>query len=215
MANWGQKSCDSENRDTELSRGDQEFDRELDAVLARYAAVEPRAGLESRILANLRADAAKVSNPVWWRWGLAGLAAAVVITGALAWRTSNRSHPVKASRSPVSEAPKVPEKPIVPGAGNTPAAVRKAPKPDRGPHHLRPTPGRPSKAPPKLDQFPSPQPLNEQELILARYVRQFPHQAVLVARVANEELKRDRAQVMGTATESPGPADTDQKTTNR
>jgi hypothetical protein len=31
-----------------------EFDRMLDAALAKYAAVEPRTGLEERVLANLR-----------------------------------------------------------------------------------------------------------------------------------------------------------------
>ncbi len=32
-----------------------ELDRMLDAALAKYAAAEPRAGLEARVLANLRA----------------------------------------------------------------------------------------------------------------------------------------------------------------
>jgi hypothetical protein len=202
-----------ENRDAKLARVNQEFDRELDALLALYAAVEPRAGLEARILANLQAEQARVPNPVWWRWSLATLAAVVVITLALAWRTGKPWYPMNASRSPISEASKVPERPVAPHAG---VAGQNAPKPGFGPHYLRPAPTRPTKTPPRLDQFPSAQPLSEQEKILARYVMRFPHQAVLIARVSSEELKRDRAQVMGTAPESVGPADgTDQKTTNK
>lgn len=34
----------------------------------------------------------------------------------------------------------------------------------------------------KLDQFPSPQPLTEQERLLARYVQDYPQEAVILAR---------------------------------
>jgi hypothetical protein len=50
---------------------------------------------------------------------------------------------------------------------------------------------------PKLDQFPSPQPLTEEERILADYVRHFQDQAVQIARVANAEVQRDRMEVIG------------------
>ena len=42
---------------------------------------------------------------------------------------------------------------------------------------------------PRLDQFPSPRPLSEQEQMLARYVREFPQEAVLVARAQTERRK--------------------------
>jgi hypothetical protein len=45
---------------------------------------------------------------------------------------------------------------------------------------------------PKLDQFPSPQPLSEQEKILASYVNQFPDHAALLAQARMEMLRRDR-----------------------
>jgi hypothetical protein len=44
-------------------------------------------------------------------------------------------------------------------------------------------------AAPKRDQFPSPQPLSEQEKLLASYVAHDPHHAVLIAR-AQAELER-------------------------
>ncbi len=46
-------------------------------------------------------------------------------------------------------------------------------------------------ASPKLDQFPSPQPLSEQEKILTNYVAQYPEHAVLIARARSEDLRRD------------------------
>ncbi|MGD0417120.1 MAG: hypothetical protein ABSA80_17310 [Terriglobales bacterium] len=45
---------------------------------------------------------------------------------------------------------------------------------------------------PKLAQFPSPQPLSEQERILASYVALYPETAALVAQARAEALQRDR-----------------------
>jgi hypothetical protein len=44
---------------------------------------------------------------------------------------------------------------------------------------------------PKLAQFPSPQPLGEQERLLAEYVASFPEQASLVAEARAENLRLD------------------------
>ena len=52
---------------------------------------------------------------------------------------------------------------------------------------------------PKLEQFPSPQPLSEQEKILARYVNTYPEHAALIAQARTEELRRDSAEEMGEA----------------
>ncbi len=73
-------------------RKQDELDRMLDAALAKYAAVEPRTGLEDRILANLRAERTRVPDRAWWRWSVAGaLAAVVVVALALAWRSGKPS----------------------------------------------------------------------------------------------------------------------------
>jgi hypothetical protein len=50
--------------------------------------------------------------------------------------------------------------------------------------------------PPKLDQFPSPQPLSEQEKILQSYVAENPEQAVLLARSRTEALRQDQLEEM-------------------
>jgi hypothetical protein len=49
----------------------------------------------------------------------------------------------------------------------------------------------PAASAPKLDQFPSPQPLSEQEKILAHYVTNYPQHAALIAQARTDELRRD------------------------
>src|ERR1700752_2908168 len=81
--------------------GDQEADRVLDAALAKYAAVEPRAGLDERILANLRAEQTRTSNRAGWRWGLAAAVIAVLVVAlSLAWRSGKPTHPLDATVKP-------------------------------------------------------------------------------------------------------------------
>jgi hypothetical protein len=46
---------------------------------------------------------------------------------------------------------------------------------------------------PHLEQFPSPTPLNEQEEMLVRYVRERRQEAVMVARARAELLKQELA----------------------
>ncbi len=49
---------------------------------------------------------------------------------------------------------------------------------------------------PKLDQFPSPRPLSEQEKILASYVTKYPKHAALIAQARAEALRQDLAEEM-------------------
>jgi hypothetical protein len=169
-----------------------ELDNALDAALAKYAAVEPRAGLEDRILANLQAERARVPERAWWRWSVAGaLAAVVVVALALAWRSGKPTRPVVAHHSPaMTKASKDPATLAVSsgGADERPlhasnSAIRRTTNPVRRETVVA--------ANPKLDQFPSPQPLSEQEKILQSYVAQYPEKAVLIARARSEALQRD------------------------
>jgi len=67
------------NRDASQAKANDAMDRILDAVLARYAAVEPRPGLEGRILANLRTPPESSSARAWWTLGLTAAVAAVIV----------------------------------------------------------------------------------------------------------------------------------------
>ena len=70
---------------------DQEKDKQmqmddmLDSLLANYSAAEPRPGLETRILANLRERPEKQTAQGWWnfKWLWAGMVAAAIIVAAV------------------------------------------------------------------------------------------------------------------------------------
>jgi hypothetical protein len=168
------------------------LDRALDAALAKYAALEPRAGLEERILANLRTAEASVPPRAWWHCGVAAtVAALVVIAVALAVRSGKPSPPLIVMHAPARiQAPRTPQQSARSNATEVPPVRQAAHK--RAPHPHRPETV--VAANPKLDQFPSPQPLTEQEKLLASYVAQFRDEAVMVARARAEDLRVEREQ---------------------
>jgi hypothetical protein len=195
----------------------EQADCELDDALAKYARVAPRAGLEERILANLRAEQARVPNHAGWRWRVAIVLAAVVVAAlVVGWRPGKSSRPLMVKRPPTSApGPNEPQPRVAvnDGAKQLHAAGQVS---KLAATHRSPRPTVVATVNPKLDQFPSPQPLSEQEEILASYVAQFHEQAVLIARVANEELQRDRAELIDKAQGPSGSAGRgDQETTNR
>jgi len=194
-----------------------ELDEALDIALAKYAAVEPRVGLEERVFATLHAERAKAPMHSWWHWSaVAGLAAVVIVAILLGSRWGKSAHLMTAHNSSAATTMAMANgrgTQVPPSIGN----------PTRRPLH-KPVPSVPGHrshslvvAPvPKLDQFPSPQPLSEQEQMLASYVAQFRPQAVLIARVMNEELQRDRMEVMGNSQGSERlEGDDEQQSTNK
>jgi hypothetical protein len=169
---------------------DDQLDHVIDAALTKYAAVEPRTGLEERVLANLRAEQTTARARTWWRWGMAGaLAAIIAIMSALAWRSGRPSHAVIASHPPATtQASTI----VVTQAGSESVSPPRAPARVRGTVTHRAQPEATAAAYPKLDQFPSPQPMSEQEKLLTSYIARSRDQAVLVARARTEELQRDQ-----------------------
>jgi hypothetical protein len=181
-----------------------ESDRKLDAALAKYAAVEPRAGLESRILVNLRAKREEMPHHAWWQWSWA-VAAAVVITGALfVWSSVGPSHPQVANhpaavqRYFVKLTSQNENKQIV--SNRVAPKLVLAHKP--GVISRRPSNPAVAEAYPKLDVFPSPQPLSDEELALAQYVRNFPSDAKSVAQAQEATEKEVLAKMQALANES-------------
>jgi hypothetical protein len=160
----------------------------LDAVFKRYGEAEPRPGLEGRVLANLRAAAdGRRGRRVWWPAVAAG-AALLVAAGAIFWgrHPDNARKDVTANRGPavIQVHPSKPN--IVAGRVTVPTAhERRKPAHRKAPSQLR------EAAEPKLDQFPSPRPLSKQEEMLARYVRERPQEARLVAQAQAELMKQD------------------------
>jgi hypothetical protein len=215
---------DTDKFEDRESRGDwqihelDELDRELDAALAKYAAAEPRTGLEARVLANLRAEGASGAARAWWRWpAIVLLAAAVVIIVGLALvRKSPKpdvtAHHVSAADGGQQVRPQA-------GAQDGPRratdarnpTVVVAPATRRKAGHRIDRPQDIVAAMPKLDQFPSPQPLSEQERILANYVAQYPEKAVLVARAQTDQRRRDQIEELKGFTSGATANDSDER----
>lgn len=162
------------------------LDRALDAALAQYAAVGPRTGLEDRILANLRSQPAPVGY-LWWRWSIAAVAAVVVLAATLAWRSAKPHPPVV-----VRHTPTTPQRPQ-PQPAVEAAHASHTPAPRRIQSHATAMVAADT---PKLDVFPAPQPLSREEITLARYVRDFPQEAVLIAQ-SQEEAEIEMQKKMG------------------
>jgi|ERR1700683_4332865 hypothetical protein len=167
-------------------------DRELNAPLANYTSVEPRTGLEDRVLARLRAekDHAPVRSQTSWP-AVAALAAVIAVVASLAWtsRKPAQSGPSK----PLAAAAKADEHTGTrianyKGTGSTP------PQEAGSRRRLKSRAFQSATVvalAPKLDQFPSPQPLSEQETILFRYITNYPEHAALIAQARTDELRRD------------------------
>ena len=181
------------------------LDEQIDAALAKYAHVEPRVGLEERVLANLRSQPQPVRGIWWWRWAAVG-AMAVLVLALLAWRLDIQTKG-RVVRQPVTPDQKVqpqvaintPSTPVQP----TPVSLRHVKKQASRRVAL-------AVSEPKLDQFPSPQPLTPEELALARYVKQFPEEATLIAK-AQDELEKQLQQKMMEANSQSEPANSDRE----
>jgi len=164
------------------------LDRELDTALARYAAVEPRAGLEARVLANLQAERELSSAHGPWGWKpVTALATAVLILVAVSvWISGRRTQAVRHEPAAMPHAQVASNDANRPERPATPAVTSKAS--GHNAHHAHRLAG----TVPKMEQFPSPHPLSEQEQMLANYIAEYPQHALLVARALADPLRPDQ-----------------------
>jgi len=164
-----------------------DLDRTLDAVLAKYASVEPREGLEERILASLRAAETRPAHRSWWNWGFAtALAAVLIVAAAVVSRWNKQPHQPIAVHPPTLK-----QAPVAPYEAHRDENTTPPQKSLRH-HTLQHWQAREIVAPgPKLDVFPTPLPLSEQEKILAAYVARYPEHAALVAEARMDALRQD------------------------
>lgn len=203
------------NQEDRQAMDNDKLDRAIDAALARYSAVDPRVGLEGRILATLRAERSRLPKRAGWRWSLAAaLAAVFVVAIALAWITiqpaqiARKHHP--SITTPGLQKPGLQKQEAQTrgnGLGNRVRSRVPSPAPSAAGHRAHPQVV--IAALPKLEQFPSPQPLSEQEKMLGRYVTNDPDHAALIAQARTEELRQDSAEELGDA--FPGNEDSQQR----
>jgi hypothetical protein len=174
---------------------DDELDRALRTALTKYALVEPRPGLEERILAHIRVTAVRAERALW---GIA-VAAAMAVAGVaiasvlLASRIQQLSPPQMANHRVVRPgiAPQPPSQISSAAGSEMKFAPTRRLRPKEHSIVVVPQPTVGPAGNPRLDQFPSPRPLTEQEKLLAGYVVDHPEQAVLLARARSEALQRD------------------------
>ena len=165
-------------------------DQWLESALIQFGRAEPRVGLENRLRANLRAERARayLRKRCWRALGTVASLAAILVAVRVEERDRERKPESTAATSTTNRAEArelVQPRPI-------PQIVHPAREVVlRRPAH-RPTRDLAVASTPKLAQFPSPQPLSEQERILASYVAKYPEHAALVAQARAEALQQDR-----------------------
>jgi hypothetical protein len=182
-----------------------ERERLVDAVLDRALGpqrVEPRAGLEQRILANLPKE---VERRRWWRWmWVPAVAAAAVLAVVIGMSIYKPAEPVVSN----------------PGTGGTIAAVpttphettRRVQPPRVVAKHVVPvgrvagrnaelTRATPAQALPRQAVFPAPVPLTDQERLLLALVNRHRPEAELVAK--EQQVQAEKVQKYFETGEAP------------
>ena len=169
---------------------DKRMDEMLDSMLANYSSAEPRPGLETRILANLREAEEKEAARGWWnfKWLWAGVATAAIIVAAVLINGRNRVTPP--TNVVVKTSPAVPQPEIEPQA---PAVRNETVRIHRRKPSTAPT-GQQNVTLALRDRpavFPTPTPLSEQEQLLLRYYASTPREEVVA------QSHPDEPQVVG------------------
>lgn len=155
---------------------DRQIDEMLDSLLANYSSAEPRPGLETRILANLR-EAEKKTPQGWWnfRWIWAGLFATAIAIAAMLINGRHRveptAHVIVKTNQPTPQPQIQPHAPIAPKEA---ARIhrRKPPAPTLRENASLALSQRPA-------VFPTPTPLSEQEQLFLRYYASTPREELI------------------------------------
>ncbi|HET9365600.1 MAG TPA: hypothetical protein VFP71_11390 [Candidatus Angelobacter sp.] len=157
---------------------DRKLDELLDSALSEYSAVEPRPGLEGRILARIQ-NVAEQPRARWWNtrwpWAATAIAALVVIIALLAVRHGGIAPPEKVIVQTPPTQSQPPLQPAVQNSGQEKVAKHGA-APRKQQVEIQ-------NASLPLDQrpqvFPTPTPLSEQEKLLMSYYARTPRDELI------------------------------------
>lgn len=157
-------------------KSDDAIDQLLDSALSQYSSVEPRPGLETRILASIADSRASISSRrsiLRWAWA-AGIAAALagVAVFSLLSRPATRA-PQSSDAAQIRTQPTV-EAPVV-QVPHPQKDVRQV----RATHPPRATVRQVRNVDVRQEVFPTPVPLSEQEALLLQYLSHTPRQEQL------------------------------------
>ena len=157
---------------------DKQMDEMLDSLLTAYSSAEPRPGLETRILANLRDAQSREAKPAAWnfKWLWAGMAVAVALI-IIAVALVGGQHRIVAPPTVVQKQQPAPPQPEVQRSAPVRAGNTTHPRAPRAGEV------RPVNVTLALNQrpqvFPTPTPLSEQERLLLRYYAGTPREEVV------------------------------------
>jgi len=164
-----------------------QIDEMLDSMLANYSAAEPRRGLETRILANLRETPEKQTAQGWWdfKWLWAGMVAAAIIVAAALISGRRRieppTHVVVRTTQPAPQPGSQSHAPTAPK--ETARIYRRKPRATKQPQNAAlALSHRPAK-------FPTPVPLSEQERLMFTYLANTPKEIVIAQIPRNDDEK--------------------------
>jgi hypothetical protein len=162
-----------------------QIDDMLDSLLANYSSAEPRPGLETRILANLRDAEEKEAAHGWWhfKWLWAGVVAAAIIIAVVMIGRRHRVAPP--THVIVKTSPAIPQPEIQPHAPAAPKETAKVYR--RKPSVIAPIQQNATLALNKRPAvFPTPTPLSEQEKLLLSYLAGTPREEVIAQSHSDE-----------------------------
>jgi hypothetical protein len=174
-----------DNRSPREDQTPDELDRALEIALGNYSTVEPRAGLEERVLKKLSEQPQARRADSWLRWGFVAATVAGAMFVALTLRPEKLEHPHIAAHTVEARTAVRPPNQMTSSDRSVVRGFRTQKTIHHLPDHARAVI---AEANPRLDQFPSPEPLSDQEKILARYVTKYPEHAALVAEARTQEL---------------------------
>ncbi|MGC2694190.1 MAG: hypothetical protein WA738_00210 [Candidatus Angelobacter sp.] len=170
---------------------EKKLDELLDSLLSTYSDVEPRLGLESRVLANLHQSESTSNRRFWnftWLWAGATMTAAVLLLAL--W--IGRDHPTTpANNNAVQIKPSAPPRPQVQQSAPTGPthAVKHEPKPHIQSHSGQNAELALNQRPPV---FPTPVALSDQEKLMLAYLANTPPEQV-IARLYRDDQKEAEA----------------------
>ncbi len=145
-----------------------ELDRLVDSALANYADPGPESGLESRILSRIAVEKVPASRRRWLSWAIAVPATAALLVFILLWHPGTKNSPSVPQQSNMPHQPthsiEAANQP-----SSKPALILRGHAPLRKPRSRHKALAAHSAPLPKLDVFPTPEPLSAQEQALVNF----------------------------------------------
>jgi hypothetical protein len=183
---------------------DKQIDDMLDSLLANYSSVEPRPGLENRILANLKlenprdAEGREASRRWWnfkWVWAGAAVAGAIIVAFVL---IGGRRHVAPASTVVQTLPPAVQQPVVQQPVVHQPAVQSRVPAETPVIHRRKTSAPVPQQnvtlaLSERPAVFPTPTPLSEQERMMFAYLENTPKEVVVAQIPRSDEEKEAEA----------------------